>query len=125
MQQHERRAFAVDLVVKVEPVDLGRAGRRRGIHEGSRWVAGNVAPLPESTSGGIHSVCDQVKLRAAAASARTSFALSATTVDGTKLGRTKLGAVPFALEANHATTTDSASSADTAEAAGGELKATL
>jgi hypothetical protein len=48
-----------------------------------------------------------------------------TTVDGTKLGRTKLGAVPFALEANHATTADSASSADTAEAAGGELKATL
>ena len=37
-----------------------------------------------------------------------------TTVDGTKLGRTKLGAVPFALEANHATTADSASSADTA-----------
>ena len=32
-----------------------------------------------------------------------------TTVDGAALGRTKLGAVPYALEANHATSADSAS----------------
>lgn len=42
-----------------------------------------------------------------------------TSVEGTALGRTKLGAVPFAIEADHANT------ATTAEAAGGALKTTL
>jgi hypothetical protein len=40
-------------------------------------------------------------------------------VDGTALPRTKLGAVPYAVEANHAT------SADTASAAAGSLKTTV
>jgi hypothetical protein len=35
-------------------------------------------------------------------------------VDGASLGRTKLGAVPFAIEANHATSADSATNADSA-----------
>jgi hypothetical protein len=46
-------------------------------------------------------------------------------VDGTSLGRTKLGAVPFAVEADHAKSADSATSATTAataSAAGGALQ---
>ena len=49
-------------------------------------------------------------------------------VEGSLLGRTKVGAVPYAIEAAHATTADSAesaSSAATADAAAGELKTTL
>jgi hypothetical protein len=49
-------------------------------------------------------------------------------VEGALLGRTKLGAVPYAIEAAHATTADSAesaSSAATATGAAGALKTTL
>ena len=42
-------------------------------------------------------------------------------VDGATLGRTKLGAVPFAIEAGHATSADTATSAATAAAAEGAL----
>jgi len=49
-------------------------------------------------------------------------------IDGASLGRTKLGAVPYALEAAHsvsATTATTATSAATALAAGGDLAAAL
>ncbi|MGE5785212.1 MAG: C1q-like domain-containing protein [Myxococcales bacterium] len=39
------------------------------------------------------------------------------TVDGSPVGRTKLGAVPYAMEANHAVSADRASAADRAAAA--------
>jgi len=48
-----------------------------------------------------------------------------TTVDGTGLGRTKLGAVPFAIEAAHATSADSAAQADAAASASGDLEKRL
>jgi hypothetical protein len=52
-------------------------------------------------------------------------------VDGASLGRTKIGAVPYALEAGHATNADNATNATnataagTASAAGGALKTTI
>jgi len=46
-------------------------------------------------------------------------------VDGVTLGRTKLGAVPYAVEAGHATSADTATTAATANAAGGALDTRL
>ncbi len=46
-------------------------------------------------------------------------------VDGSDTGRTKIGAVPYAIEANHATNADNATTAATANAAGGPLATTI
>ena len=46
-------------------------------------------------------------------------------VEGASLGRTKIGAVPYAVEAGHATSADSATTAGNAAAATGALQTTL
>lgn len=46
-------------------------------------------------------------------------------VEGASLGRTKLGGVPYAIEAGHATTADSSTIAESANGAAGPLKTKL
>src|SRR6478736_248199 len=84
---------------------------------GGSMLCDTAVPAPTFTldSGGRFSV--QLDDACTGAIGANAGAFVEVLLDGNTLGRTKLGAVPYALEANHAATADSAATAATANSA--------